>query len=48
LHLAFSPSAPLGTVQEPPGLQLHVDHPVDGLITHTVPIGTFSGPYFDY
>ena len=47
LHLAFAADAPLGTVQEPPGLQLHYDHPADGLVTHAVPVGSFKGPIFD-
>lgn len=45
IHLGFSPDAPLGTIGEPPGFQLHYDDPVDGLITHVVPVGGFDGPY---
>ena len=32
-------------VLEPPGLHLHVWEPAAGLVTHTVPIGAFPGPY---
>jgi len=48
LVLAFDPSAPLGTVAEPPGFLLHYLDPADGLISHAVPVGTFAGPYHDY
>jgi len=47
LYLAFAPGAPLGTVQEPPGFQLHYCDPVDGLVTHAVPVGEFAGPFLD-
>ncbi len=46
IHLGFDPSAPLGTIAEPPGFTLHFDDPIDGLITHAVPVGSFAGPYF--
>lgn len=45
IHLGFAPDAPLGTIAEPPGFQLHYDDPADGLITHAVPVGRFEGPY---
>jgi hypothetical protein len=32
-------------VMEPPGYQLHLWSADAGLVTHTVPIGTFAGPY---
>lgn len=46
IHLGFQPTAPLGTIAEPPGFQLHYDDPTDGLVTHAVPVGNFAGPYF--
>jgi 3',5'-cyclic-AMP phosphodiesterase len=46
LLLGFDPQAPLGTVQEPPGFQLHYGDPVDGLITHAVPVGDFGNAFF--
>jgi 3',5'-cyclic AMP phosphodiesterase CpdA len=45
IHLGFQPDAPLGTITEPPGFQLHYDDPTDGLVTHAVPVGDFAGPY---
>jgi 3',5'-cyclic AMP phosphodiesterase CpdA len=45
IHLGFAPDAPLGTIAEPPGFQLHYDDPADGLVTHAVPVGSFAGPY---
>lgn len=45
IHLEFQPDAPLGTIAEPPGIQLHYDDPTDGLVTHVVPVGEFAGPY---
>lgn len=45
IHLGFAPRAPLGTIAEPPGFQLHYDDPADGLVTHAVPVGDFDGPY---
>ena len=47
LYLAFDPRAPLGTVQEPPGFQLHYCDPVDGLVSHGVPVGRFAGPFLE-
>jgi 3',5'-cyclic AMP phosphodiesterase CpdA len=32
-------------MMEPPGLQLHLWSPEAGLVTHTVSIGTFAGPF---
>jgi len=45
IHLGFALDAPLGTIGEPPGFQLHYDDPMDGLVTHAVPVGRFDGPY---
>jgi len=43
--LDIRPGAPLGFAMEPPGYQLHVWYEGTGLVTHTVTIGTFDGPY---
>jgi Icc protein len=45
IHLTLDPGARLGSVQEPPGFQLHFRDPVDGLVTHAVPVGRFAGPF---
>lgn len=45
IHLELRPDAPLGTIAEPPGVQLHYDDPTDGLVTHVLPVGEFAGPY---
>lgn len=45
IHLGFAPDAPLGTIGEPPGFQLHYDDAEDGLVTHAVPVGSYDGPY---
>jgi len=45
LHLAFAPDAPLASVGEPPGFQLHAWDAEDGLISHSVPVGAFAGPF---
>ena len=37
--------APSQFVMEPPGYQLHQWHPDSGLVSHTVFIGNFDGPY---
>jgi 3',5'-cyclic AMP phosphodiesterase CpdA len=46
VRLTFAPGAPLATIQEPPGLQLHYWAPDQGLVTHNVPIGDFPGPFY--
>jgi 3',5'-cyclic-AMP phosphodiesterase len=46
VRLTFTSDAPLATLQEPPGLQLHYWLPNEGLVTHNVPIGDFAGPFF--
>ena len=43
--LDLSPDAPSHFVMEPPGYQLHKWHPEPGLVSHTVFIGKFDGPY---
>jgi Icc protein len=45
LELTFSPRAPLATVQEPSGFQLHYHDPAGGLVSHNVPVGAFPGPF---
>jgi 3',5'-cyclic AMP phosphodiesterase CpdA len=45
LRLDFRAEAPLATVGEPAGLQLHYWDPQDGLVTHNVPIGDYPGPF---
>ena len=45
LALDFNPEAPLAFTHEPPGFQLHVWHPGQSLVTHTVCIGQFPGPF---
>ncbi|MCC6533072.1 MAG: phosphodiesterase [Burkholderiales bacterium] len=46
LQLAFDPAAPLGTIQEPAGFQLHYFSPSHGIITHAVLVGDYPGPFF--
>ena len=36
---------PASFSMEPPGLQLHLWSTETGVVTHTVPVGTFEGPY---
>jgi 3',5'-cyclic AMP phosphodiesterase CpdA len=43
--LDLRPGAPLGFAMEPPAYQLHTWFPGTGLVTHTVAIGTWDGPY---
>lgn len=43
--LDLRPGAPLGFAMEPPGYQLHTWFEGTGLVTHTVTVGTFDGPY---
>jgi 3',5'-cyclic-AMP phosphodiesterase len=43
--LDLAPDAPSRFVMEPPGYQLHAWHEPLGLVSHTVAIGTFAGPY---
>lgn len=45
IALDFHAGAPLRYVLEPPGFQLHRWSEGAGLVTHTVPIGDFAGPY---
>jgi 3',5'-cyclic-AMP phosphodiesterase len=45
LHLAFIPDAPLASVAEPPGFQLHFWDEANGLISHSVPAGPYDGPF---
>jgi 3',5'-cyclic AMP phosphodiesterase CpdA len=45
LQLAFERDAPLATLPEPPGLQLHYCDPHDGLVTHNVPVGEFGAAF---
>ena len=46
LHLDRGAQAPLATVGEPAGLQLHYWDPQGGLVTHNVLIGKFAGPFY--
>lgn len=45
VQLDLSADAPSCFVMEPPGYQLHWWAPSGGLVSHTVAIGTFDGPY---
>jgi len=45
VQLDLSADAPSCFVMEPPGYQLHWWTPENGLVSHTVAIGTFDGPY---
>ncbi len=45
VELDLSPEAPSRFVMEPPGFQLHAWSPGEGIISHTVAIGDFDGPY---
>jgi 3',5'-cyclic AMP phosphodiesterase CpdA len=45
IALDLVPGTPLRYVFEPPGFQLHICSEGAGLVTHTVPIGEFDGPY---
>ncbi|MBL8525407.1 MAG: phosphodiesterase [Betaproteobacteria bacterium] len=45
INLDLSADAPGKFVMEPPGYQLHLWSPASGLISHTVTIGEFDGPY---
>ncbi len=45
IALDLVPGTPLRYVFEPPGFQLHIWSEGAGLVTHTVPIGDFEGPY---
>ena len=44
-QLNLAPGASLRLMFEPPGYQLHLWREGDGLVTHTVPLGDWSGPY---
>jgi Icc protein len=43
--LDLIPNSPTTFVMEPPAFQLHLWSPEAGLVTHTVPIGKFDGPF---
>ena len=43
--LDFKPGAPLHFVMEPPAYRLHAYSPETGLVSHTVYVGAFAGPY---
>jgi 3',5'-cyclic AMP phosphodiesterase CpdA len=45
IALDLVPGTPLRYVFEPPGFQLHIWSEGAGLVTHTLPIGDFDGPY---
>ena len=45
IHLAFQSHTPPAAIGEPMGYQLHRWDPTDGLITHMVPVGKFTGPF---
>lgn len=45
IALDLNHGAPLGFAMEPPGYQIHVWYEGTGLVTHTVAIGAFDGPY---
>ncbi len=45
VKLDLSPEAPAQFVMEPPGFQLHAWSPGGGIVSHTVAIGEFAGPY---
>jgi 3',5'-cyclic AMP phosphodiesterase CpdA len=45
IYLAFARSTPAAAIAEPIGMQLHYWTETDRLITHTVPIGRFEGPF---
>ena len=38
-------NSPATFTMEPPGFQLHLWTPEAGIVTHTVPIGSFEGPF---
>jgi 3',5'-cyclic AMP phosphodiesterase CpdA len=45
IALDLTPDGPPAFTLEPPGFQLHLWHEDTGLISHTVPVGDFAGPY---
>lgn len=45
VHLDLKPEGLFGFTLEPPGFQLHVFEAGTPLVTHTVPIGDWPGPY---
>ena len=45
IALDMAPQARASFVMEPPAYQLHLWSAGSGLVTHTVPIGNFAGPY---
>ena len=45
LALDFRPDAKLSFTLEPPGFQLHAWQPGQSLVTHTICVGQFAGPF---
>ena len=45
IHLDFSPDTLTKYIMEPPGCLFHILDEAQRLITHTIPIGPFEGPY---
>ena len=45
INLDFRPDGVFGYTLEPPGFQLHIFAEGEPLVTHTVPIGDWPGPY---
>ena len=43
--LDLAPHEDATFTMEPPGFQLHAWIPDTGLVTHTVPVGDYGGPY---
>lgn len=43
--LNLAPDSPMQFAMEPPGYQLHLASPSGGVVTHTVAVGAFQGPY---
>lgn len=43
--LDLAPGAPMRFAMEPPGYQLHLASPGGAIVTHTVAVGAFDGPY---
>jgi 3',5'-cyclic AMP phosphodiesterase CpdA len=43
--LDLTPEGPASFALEPPGYQLHLVTPAGGIVSHTVTIGSFPGPY---
>jgi len=45
IALDLLPEMPLRYIFEPPAFQLHLCSDAVGIVTHTVPVGDFAGPY---